>query len=119
MTNDGKCRVLAERLSASIDGDLDAAECRRLQRHARDCPRCARIIRELQQTTGLCRRAASAPLPAPIRRIALARVRALMRERGQVLDRSLPTRPTTQSSSSSSRARPGAPGSRRTTRGKG
>ncbi|MEZ5316305.1 MAG: zf-HC2 domain-containing protein [Vicinamibacterales bacterium] len=78
MSDDGKCRVLAERLSASLDGDLDAAECRRLQRHARDCPRCARIVRELERTTGLCRRAAEAPLPAPIRRLALARVRALM-----------------------------------------
>jgi anti-sigma factor RsiW len=73
-----QCDVLAERLSAALAGDLDAAECRRLKAHARACPRCARLAKDLERATVLCRRAGAEPLPAEVRRRARARLRALL-----------------------------------------
>jgi anti-sigma factor RsiW len=72
------CRLLLERLSAYIDGDLPAPACRRIERHARQCPRCSTVIDDLRRTTGLCRRAGEAPLPAPVRKLARERIRRLM-----------------------------------------
>jgi anti-sigma factor RsiW len=72
------CRLLLERLSAYIDGDLPASACDRIERHARQCRRCATVIEELRRTTGLCRRAGEAPLPASVRKLARERIRRLM-----------------------------------------
>ena len=72
------CRMLVERLSAYLDGDLNPAACTRIQRHGRTCPRCASLILDLQETTGLCRDAGRQPLPAAVRARARARVRALL-----------------------------------------
>ncbi len=72
------CHMLVERLSAYLDGDLDAAACERIRRHAAACPRCSELIGELQETVGLCHRAGQAPLPAAVRARARARIRALL-----------------------------------------
>jgi len=61
------CDVLIERLSAYLDGDLGPAACDRIQAHAKTCARCAALIADLQQTVGICHKAAQAPLPAPVR----------------------------------------------------
>ena len=73
------CRLLLERLSAYLDGDLSAPECRVIERHARICPRCTKTVSELRRTVGLCHDAAAKHLPAAVRRRAQLRVRALMR----------------------------------------
>jgi anti-sigma factor RsiW len=75
------CRLLLERLSAYLDGHLPAPECRTIERHARTCSRCTEVMRELRATSGLCREAATRPLPADVRRRAQERVRRLMQER--------------------------------------
>ena len=75
------CGMLAERLSAFLDGDLDAADCRRISAHARRCPRCRRLTKELRDTIGTCRRAAAVPLPSGVRQRALAGIQALMTKR--------------------------------------
>ncbi|TAK18293.1 MAG: hypothetical protein EPO35_01545 [Acidobacteria bacterium] len=75
------CDMLAERLSAFLDGDLDAADCRRIAAHARRCARCRRLTKELRDTVGTCRRAATVPLPSGVRQRALDGIRALMTTR--------------------------------------
>lgn len=73
------CHVLAERLSAFLDGDLAASTCEKIRRHAKTCPRCAALIEDLQETTGLCRRAGRRPLPRAIRARARARMLELLK----------------------------------------
>jgi len=72
------CRMMLERLSAYLDGDLPAAECETIARHARRCPRCREVIAGLRQTTGLCRDAAERPLPSAVRQRAQASIRRLL-----------------------------------------
>jgi anti-sigma factor RsiW len=73
-----ECRVLLERLSAYLDSDLPPGDCRRIEAHARRCPRCAGVLADLRTTTNLCRRAAGQPLPPAIRKAARDRIRRLM-----------------------------------------
>lgn len=73
-----ECHVLVERLSAYLDGDLGPAACTRIRRHAKTCRRCAALIDDLQQASGLCRRAGHQPLPPAVRARARARIRALL-----------------------------------------
>ena len=76
------CRMLLERLSAYLDGDLAAPQCAAVDRHCRRCRRCARALADLRATVGLCREAAARPLPSAVRRRALAQVRALLDGKG-------------------------------------
>lgn len=62
------CRELAEELSASASADIDQATCVRIERHLRDCPRCAAVCVSLKRTVGLCRRLPGDEVPAPVRR---------------------------------------------------
>jgi anti-sigma factor RsiW len=77
------CDMLTERLSAFLDGDLSAAECARISRHASTCRRCTKVTAELRKTVGLCKRAAKAPLPLALRRRAAARVKTLLGQRAK------------------------------------
>ncbi|HKV85940.1 MAG TPA: zf-HC2 domain-containing protein [Ktedonobacterales bacterium] len=52
-----------ERLSASLDGELDAAEREQLERHLVECERCRAILAELRQTRGLLRALPQPALP--------------------------------------------------------
>lgn len=71
-------RKLLERLSAYLDGDLPASECDDIAAHASTCARCGAILDDLRRTTGLCRRAATEPLPDAVRRRARIRIRELV-----------------------------------------
>jgi anti-sigma factor RsiW len=94
-TPTSSCGYLLEQLSAFIDADLSAAECRKIQRHSRTCARCASMIDELRAAMGVCRNAAAEPLPASVRRRAEARVRELMgRRRAAMRARVVPARPS-------------------------
>ena len=59
------CGAMLAGISAYLDGDADAAACEAIQRHCRDCAGCAAVVEGLRETIGLCREAASAPLPDP------------------------------------------------------
>jgi anti-sigma factor RsiW len=72
------CRESLERISAYLDGELDASACESIERHCRECPECAAVVQGLRETVGLCRQVASAPLPESVRQLALDRVRALL-----------------------------------------
>jgi len=72
------CRVVLERLSAYLDGDLPASACRKIEAHAETCPRCTDVLDELRRTTGLCRHAGERPLPPAVRKIARDHVRRLL-----------------------------------------
>lgn len=72
------CRVLLERLSAYLDGDLPASECRSIAAHARTCARCSDVLADFRSATGLCRRAGARPLPPAVRQRAKDRVRRLL-----------------------------------------
>jgi len=72
------CESLLGQISAYLDGDLGAATCEAIERHAASCDRCAVVIEDFRKATGLCRTAADAPLPATVRELAQARVKALL-----------------------------------------
>lgn len=73
-----ECRSTLSSVSAYLEGDLDASACHTIERHAAGCPECQSVIDGLRQTVGLCRQAASAPLPEPVRQRALASIHALL-----------------------------------------
>jgi len=74
------CASLLDQISAYLDGDLGAATCEAIERHASSCDRCAVVIEDFRKATGLCRTAADAPLPDTVRELAQARVKALLRK---------------------------------------
>lgn len=74
------CDRLLDQISAYLDGDLGAATCLAIEEHAATCPRCADVIAEFRRATGLCRKAADAPLPDTVRALAQARVKALLKK---------------------------------------
>jgi anti-sigma factor RsiW len=74
------CESLLAQISACLDGDLGAATCEAIERHASSCDRCTGVIEEFRKATGLCRKAAEAPLPDAVRELAQARVRALLKQ---------------------------------------
>ena len=80
MTEDvnAECGAMLAGISAYLDGDLDAAECQAIDRHCRDCSRCAALVEGLRETIGLCREAGGAPLPEPIRERARASIERLL-----------------------------------------
>lgn len=77
------CESLLTQISAYLDGDLGAATCEAITRHASTCRRCSALIEEFRNATGLCRKAADAPLPDAVRELAQARVRALLKQTPQ------------------------------------
>jgi anti-sigma factor RsiW len=72
------CRETLERISAYLDGELDATTCAAIERHSLGCPGCADLVEGLRMTVGLCRQAAGATLPEAVRARARAAVRQLL-----------------------------------------
>ncbi|MEJ5360104.1 MAG: zf-HC2 domain-containing protein [Desulfobacterales bacterium] len=58
-----RCRGLASRISAYLDGELDAAGRREIEAHLEECLGCACCVETLRRTIELCRRAAAQPVP--------------------------------------------------------
>lgn len=77
-----ECRDILAGISAYLDGDLDGSACDAIERHCQNCPRCATLVRGLRETVGLCRQAASAPLPESVRQRARDSVRRLLEPDG-------------------------------------
>lgn len=72
------CSAMLAGISAYLDGDLDPTACQAIERHCRDCSRCAELVEGLRATIGLCREAGSTPLPEAVRRRAKASIERLL-----------------------------------------
>jgi anti-sigma factor RsiW len=72
------CRPILANISAYLDGDLEATACDAIEQHCRRCAACASLVSGLRETVGLCRQAASVPLPEAVRQRARDRVRELL-----------------------------------------
>ena len=73
-----RCNEILSGISAYLDGELGTAACDVIERHCHDCPSCARVVKGLRETVGLCRQAGLMPLPEPIRQRARDRMRSLL-----------------------------------------
>jgi anti-sigma factor RsiW len=74
----GACTTILTNISAYLDGELEATACDEIERHCQGCPTCADLVNGLRETVGLCRRAASVPLPEAVRQRARDSVRQLL-----------------------------------------
>jgi anti-sigma factor RsiW len=72
------CRPILTKISAYLDGELEARACDEIKRHCEHCASCRELVKGLRQTMGLCRRVAEAPLPNAVRQRARARVQRLL-----------------------------------------
>ena len=77
-TTSRECQAILAAISAYLDGDLDAAACHAIEQHCQTCSRCAALVTGLRETVGLCRQAASIPLPEAVRHRARESVRRLL-----------------------------------------
>ncbi|HUG52169.1 MAG TPA: zf-HC2 domain-containing protein, partial [Vicinamibacteria bacterium] len=71
-----------ERLSAFLDGELDASERGEVERHLRECPACARHLEELSAVDALAREAAVEAPPGYFEALP-GKVRTRLRGRGR------------------------------------
>ena len=72
------CREVLANISGYLDGELDSTACDAIERHCISCPSCTALVNGLRETVGLCRQAATVPLPDAVRRRALESVRQLL-----------------------------------------
>ena len=75
------CREVLSNISSYLDGELETTACDAIDRHCVECPSCAALVQGLRETVGLCRQAATAPLPDAVRRRARESVRQLLEHR--------------------------------------
>lgn len=59
------CRDARAQMSDLIDGELDPREAGQVARHARWCPNCRRMLKDLQRTVGGLRALSEVPTPPP------------------------------------------------------
>ena len=72
------CKEVLSHISGYLDGELDAMACDAIDRHCLECASCAALVNGLRETVGLCRQAATAPLPDAVRQRARESVRRLL-----------------------------------------
>lgn len=77
-TSSPECREMLSGISAYLDGELDAMACEAIDRHCQQCASCHAFVEGLKTTAGLCRQAATAPLPDAVRERAQAAIRKLL-----------------------------------------
>jgi anti-sigma factor RsiW len=73
-----ECRTILDNISAYLDGELEISGCDAIEQHCQHCGSCAALVAGLRETVGLCREAASVPLPEAVRQRARDRVRELL-----------------------------------------
>jgi anti-sigma factor RsiW len=78
MNTPADCKAILANISAYLDGELDSTACEAIDRHCQACPTCAALVNGLRDTIGLCREAASLPLPESVRQRAQDSVRHLL-----------------------------------------
>jgi len=79
------CKDVLANISGYLDRELETTACDAIERHCVECSRCADLVEGLRETVGLCRQAASAPLPDAVRQRARERVRQLLEQRAREL----------------------------------
>ena len=72
------CKEVLTNISNYFDGELDITACDAIEKHCLDCPSCAAVVNGLRETVGLCRQAATVPLPEGVRQRARESVRQLL-----------------------------------------
>jgi anti-sigma factor RsiW len=72
------CQEVLTNISGYLDGELDTTACDAIEQHCHDCATCAALVNGLRETVGLCRQAATAPLPDAVRQRARDSVRRLL-----------------------------------------
>ena len=75
------CQAVLAHISQYLDGELDRTFCESIEGHCQQCSQCAALVAGLRETIGLCRQAATEPLPDAVRARARERVRRLLDER--------------------------------------
>jgi anti-sigma factor RsiW len=73
-----ECRTILANISAYLDRELEATACDAIEQHCQGCASCAALVSGLRETVGLCREAASVPLPETVRQRARESVRELL-----------------------------------------
>ena len=73
-----ECRTILANISAYLDRELEATACGAIEQHCQGCASCAALVNGLRETVGLCREAASVPLPEAVRQRARESVRELL-----------------------------------------
>jgi anti-sigma factor RsiW len=79
-STDPRCHTILTSISAYLDGELDTTACDAIERHCQNCEPCAGLVKGLRETVGLCRQAASTPLPESVRQRARDSVRRLLEQ---------------------------------------
>ena len=77
------CHEVLMNISGYLDGELDTTACDAIERHCLECASCAALVNGLRETVGLCRQAATVPLPDAVRQRARESVRRLLDRRGK------------------------------------
>jgi len=72
------CSDILAGISAYLDGDLGATACDAIEQHCQGCAQCATLVSGLRETIGLCRQAASTPMPEDVRQRARASVQRVL-----------------------------------------
>jgi anti-sigma factor RsiW len=72
------CKDVLANISSYLDGELDTTPCDAIEQHCLTCSSCAAVVSGLRETIGLCRQAATVPLPDDVRRRARDSVRRLL-----------------------------------------
>ena len=72
------CKDVLANISSYLDGELNTTACDAIERHCVACPSCAALVNGLRETVGLCRQAATTPLPDAVRQRARESVRRLL-----------------------------------------
>jgi len=73
-----RCKEVLANISGYLDGELDTTACDAIERHCLECASCAALVNGLRETVGLCRQAATVPLPDAVRQRARDSVRQLL-----------------------------------------
>ncbi|HKO93696.1 MAG TPA: sigma-70 family RNA polymerase sigma factor [Polyangiaceae bacterium] len=61
------CPDVLQAFSRKLEGELETADCALMEKHVEGCPACANICSSLQSTLSMCRKQASAEVPAALR----------------------------------------------------
>jgi anti-sigma factor RsiW len=73
-----RCAMMLEKISAYLDGDLDASKCAVIEQHCETCDACRAMVAGFRDTMGLCQKAGRMRVPASVRKRARRRVRELL-----------------------------------------
>jgi len=74
---DQQCKRVFAALSAYLDGELPARNCRELRRHLKGCKPCLAYLQSLKATIQACGKYAPSDVPRPSARVRAALMKAL------------------------------------------